>query len=86
MALWKVWRSNFERKNKPLDVEGCSDAKIIAHTYAHFLSWCSSANSVTRAVELFANFTSLRENYCGSTPNDDHEFSVELVRNVILKL
>ena len=28
----------------------------------------------------------MRENYCGSAPNDDQEFSVELVSNIILKL
>ena len=66
---------------KPMDVEDYSDANIKADKFAHFFSQCCSANNVTRAAELFAGFTSMRENYCGSAPNDDHEFSVELVSN-----
>jgi Reverse transcriptase (RNA-dependent DNA polymerase) len=85
-TFWKVWRSKFESKNKLLDVEGDSDAYIIADKFALFFSQCCSANNVTRAAELFADFTSMRENYCGSAPIVDNEFSVELVSNIILKL
>ena len=63
-----------------------SDANIIADNFAHFFLHCCSASSVARAAELFADFTSMRENYCGSAPNDVHEFSVELVSNIIFKL
>ena len=95
MLLWKRMaqlfgrfgaRSKFESKNKLLDVEGDSDAYIIADKFALSFSQCCSANNVTRAAELFADFTSMRENYCGSAPIVDNEFSVELVSNIILKL
>jgi len=33
----------------------------------------------SRANELFAVFTSMRDNYCGSTLNDDHDFSTEFI-------
>jgi len=85
-TFWKIWRSKFECKNKPLDVEGYSDATIIADKFANFFSQCCSANNVTRATKVFADFTSVRDNYCGSTLNDDHDFSTELVSNIILQL
>ena len=85
-AFWKVWRSKFECKNKPLDVEGCSDVNIIADKFAQFFYQCCSANSSTRAAELHAEFTRMRVNYCGSAFNDEHLFDVELISNIIFKL
>ena len=85
-TFWKVWRSKFHCKNKPLDVEGHSDANIIADKFAQFFSQCSSANNVSRATELLADFSSMRSNYCGSALNIDNEFSVELLSNIIFKL
>lgn len=35
-TFWKIWRSKFKCKNKPLDVEGSSDANIIVDKFANF--------------------------------------------------
>ena len=84
-TFWKVWRSKFEYKNKPLDVEGCSDVNIIADKFA--VSYhCCSANILTRTTELQAEFTSMRVNYCGSAFTDQHLFDVDLISNIIFKL
>jgi hypothetical protein len=85
-TFWKVWRSKFECKSKPLDVEGHSDPNIIADKFAHFFMQCCSANNATRAAELLAEFSGMRENYCGSAPIDDNVFSIELVSNIIITL
>jgi hypothetical protein len=85
-TFWKVWRSKLEYKNKPLDVEGSSDANIIVDKFANFFSQCCSANNATRATQLRIDFISMRENYCGSANSDKYLFDVELISNIILKL
>jgi len=51
-AFWKVWRSKFNNNDKPIEVDGCSDTKMIVNELAHYFADSSSANSVTRASEL----------------------------------
>jgi len=49
-TFWKIWRSKFECKNKPLDVEGYSNATIIADKLANFFS--SAAQQTMLLVPL----------------------------------
>jgi len=49
-AFWKVWRSKFNNKNKPIEVDGCTDAKMIVNKFAHYFADSSSANNVTRVL------------------------------------
>jgi len=69
-AFWKVLRSKFYNKNKPIEVDGCTDTKMIVNKYAYFAD-SSSANNVNRASELYDEFTRIREQYCSAPFNDE---------------
>jgi len=66
-----VWRSKFNNKNKPIEVDGCTDAKMIVNKFAHYFADSSSANNVTRASELYDEFTRMRDHYCGAPLKDE---------------
>jgi len=51
-AFWKVWRSKFNKKSKPIEVDCCTDTKMIVNKFAHCFADSSLANNVTRASEL----------------------------------
>jgi hypothetical protein len=51
-TFWKVWRSTFVNKNKPLEVDGWADVNIIVNKLANYFAISSATNNVTRAVKL----------------------------------
>jgi len=53
---------------------------------AHYFADSSSANNVTRASELYDEYTRMREQYCGAPYKDEFVFDVELLSKVIDKL
>ena len=77
-----MWHSKFVNKNKPHQVDGCTDVNIIVNDFAHYFSNSSAANNGNRAVELKEEFTCNREQYCGAPLKDELLFDVGLISNV----
>jgi len=56
-----VWRSKFNNKNKSIEVDGYTVGKWIVNKFAHYFAESSSANNITRAAELYDQFTRVKE-------------------------
>jgi len=56
---------------------------VIVNKCAHYFADSSSANNVTRASELYDEFTRIRGHHCGAPFKGEFLFDVELLSNVI---
>jgi len=50
---------------------------MIVNKFAHYFADSSSTNNVTRASELYDEFTCMREQYCGAPFKDEFLFDVK---------
>lgn len=83
-SFWRVWRSKFDVKNDGVvQVDGVADKRAIADKFVKYFQGVCERPSDTASSALLAEYSSLRQEYCGDPYLRDYNFEAGLVERVI---
>ena len=85
--FWKSWHSKCgDNKATPRQVNGVTNAKIIALNFAEYFNKCCSPNSAERNDTIYSKYANLLQNYCGHPCTDEQVVDAALVDKIIRSL
>jgi len=84
--FWKCWRSKFNNSGRCVEVDGCTESKIIVNNFKNYFQEIYTCNDSSQAEKLKSEYSKLKIDYCGLPVPCDLNFDTELVSNVLSKL